>query len=203
MTKKHIFIYIGACLSLFVPAPARFAYGIVLIIFADIILMTVIAVKLLLQRLKLDLYKNFLCALAAAGMSVFVFELLSLWSPVTLFTLGFTVYLIPLSAFVMHAVAEEKKNGEDTLIGGLQDCTFLSAAGLLFFAVRELFAYGSLSFPDSEGINVFSLLPDFIPFPVFLWAGIHGSLILLALFVTVLAFVYRKLEANSKEESGQ
>ena len=188
MTKKHIFIYIGACLSLFVPAPARFAYGIVLIIFADIILMTVIAVKLLLQRLKLDLYKNFLCALAAAG---------------TLFTLGFTVYLIPLSAFVMHAVTEEKKNGEDTLIGGLQDCTFLSAAGLLFFAVRELFAYGSLSFPDSEGINVFSLLPDFIPFPVFLWAGIPGSLILLALFVTVLAFVYRKLEANSKEESEQ
>lgn len=203
MTKKNMFIYIGACLSFFVPSPARFAYGIVLIVFANIVLMTVLAVKLLLQRLKLDLYKDFLCALAAVGMSVFVSEVLSLWSPVTVFTLGFTVYLIPLSAFIMHTVPEKKQSSENTLIGGLQDCTFLSATGLLFFAARELLAYGSLSFPDFEGIHVFSLVPDFINFPIFLWASIPGALILLALFLMALAFVCRKIETKNEEGSDQ
>ncbi|MGP1601381.1 hypothetical protein [Treponema sp.] len=193
MTKKASFFFTASCLILLVPVPPRFAFGIVFILCAAVIVLAAVMLKALIEYIGVKKYKNLLFMPGILAVTLFLYALVGLWSPVTAFTFGFIMYILPVSLFMNASVfADEHCSLKEMLIRELKNCAVLSVSGLFFFAARELLAYGTLSLPVRSGLQVFGILKGLGFFPVFFWATIPGALVLLAFLLVALAAVYRR-----------
>lgn len=201
MTKKVAFLYVGACLSMFVPAPPRFAYGIVLVLIANMVLLITIPIKVAIDYFKIYRYRTVLLLLVAVTLTIFCYQILTLFSPIMALSVGFVVYLIPLSSYTMGFIFLEKTNSiSEAYKKSLKSNGILSVFGLVFFLLREFLAFGSISFPGMNGIIVFNLPFDFLVTFGFFWKSIPGALILLAGFLVILSLVYRRTEITRRFE---
>lgn len=195
MTKNASFLFTASCLSLFVPVPPRFAYGLVLVLCANVIVFSVILLHAFIDYLGITKGKTLFSLIGTMGITVLLYALLTLWSPLTAFTLGFIIYLIPVSSVISDTVFTPQPSSlRDEIRKGAKLSLLISLLGLSFFALRELFSYGSLSLPARTGLRILWIFGNFRSSPVFFWSAIPGALILLALLLTVLMFVYRRYE---------
>ena len=201
MTKNASFLFTASCLSLFVPVPPRFAYGLVLVLCANIIVFSVILLHAFGNYASLTKGKTLFSLIGTMGITVLLYALLTLWSPLTAFTLGFIIYLIPVSSVISDTVfAPQPFSLRDEMRKGAKLSLLISSLGLSFFALRELFSYGSLSLPARTGLRILWIFGNFRSSPVFFWSAIPGALILLALLLTVLMFVYRRYEGGEEAQ---
>ena len=201
MTKNASFLFTASCLSLFVPVPPRFAYGLVLVLCANIIVFSVILLHAFGNYAGLTKGKTLFSLIGTMGITVLLYALLTLWSPLTAFTLGFIIYLIPVSSVISDTVFTPQPSSlRDEIRKGAKLSLLISSLGLSFFALRELFSYGSLSLPARTGLRILWIFGNFRSSPVFFWSVIPGALILLALLLTVLMFVYRRYEGGEEAQ---
>ena len=201
MTKNASFLFTASCLSLFVPVPPRFAYGLVLVLCANVIVFSVILLHAFIDYLGLTKGKTLFLLIGTMGITVLLYALLTLWSPLTAFTLGFIIYLIPVSSVISDTVFTPQPSSlRDEIRKGAKLSLLISSLGLSFFALRELFSYGSLSLPARTGLRILWIFGNFRSSPVFFWSAIPGALILLALLLTVLMFVYRRYEGGEEAQ---
>jgi len=199
MTKNASFLFTASCLSLFVPVPPRFAYGLVLVLCANVIVFSVILLHAFIDYLGITKGKTLFSLIGTMGITVLLYALLTLWSPLTAFTLGFIIYLIPVSSVISDTVFTPQPSSlRDEIRKGVKLSLLISSLGLSFFALRELFSYGSLSLPARTGLRILWIFGNFRSSPVFFWSAIPGALILLALLLTVLMFVYRRYEGGEE-----
>lgn len=199
MTKKASFFFIASCLSLFVPVPPRFAFGIVLVLCANLTVFAVIMLKTLIERIGIGKYKNFLFMAGVLTVTFILYVLIEFLLPLTAFTLGFIVYIIPVSLFMNELVFPDNVQPlKQALPEAVKSCGILSMLGLLFFVLRELLAYGTLSLPGRTGLHIFGIFKSLGFFPVFFWASIPGSLILLAFLLVLLSAVYRRYKIGEE-----
>ena len=201
MTKNASFLFTASCLSLFVPVPPRFAYGLVLVLCANVIVFSVILLHAFIDYLGLTKGKTLFSLIGTMGITVLLYALLTLWSPLTAFTLGFIIYLIPVSSVISDTVFTPQPSSlRDEIRKDAKLSLLISSLGLSFFALRELFSYGSLSLPARTGLRILWIFGNFRSSPVFFWSAIPGALILLALLLTVLMFVYRRYEGGEEAQ---
>ena len=201
MTKNASFLFTASCLSLFVPVPPRFAYGLVLVLCANVIVFSVILLHAFIDYLGLTKGKTLFSLIGTMGITVLLYALLTLWSPLTAFTLGFIIYLIPVSSVISDTVFEPQPSSlRDEMRKGAKLSLLISSLGLSFFALRELFSYCSLSLPARTGLRILWIFGNFRSSPVFFWSAIPGALILLALLLTVLMFVYRRYDGGEEAQ---
>ncbi|EPF30718.1 hypothetical protein [Treponema maltophilum] len=201
MTKNASFLFTASCLSLFVPVPPRFAYGLVLVLCANVIVFSVILLHAFIDYLGITKGKTLFSLIGTMGITVLLYALLTLWSPLTAFTLGFIIYLIPVSSVISDTVFTPQPSSlRDEIRKGAKLSLLISSLGLSFFALRELFSYGSLSLPARTGLRILWIFGNFRSSPVFFWSAIPGALILLALLLTVLMFVYRRYEGGEEAQ---
>ena len=201
MTKNASFLFTASCLSLFVPVPPRFAYGLVLVLCANVIVFSVILLHAFIDYLGLTKGKTLFSLIGTMGITVLLYALLTLWSPLTAFTLGFIIYLIPVSSVISDTVFTPQPSLlRDEIRKGAKLSLLISLLGLSFFALRELFSYGSLSLPARTGLRILWIFGNFRSSPVFFWSAIPGALILLALLLTVLMFVYHRYEGGEEAQ---
>ena len=201
MTKNASFLFTASCLSLFVPVPPRFAYGLVLVLCANVIVFSVILLHAFIDYLGITKGKTLFSLIGPMGITVLLYALLTLWSPLTAFTLGFIIYLIPVSSVISDTVFTPQPSSlRDEIRKGAKLSLLISSLGLSFFALRELFSYGSLSLPARTGLRILWIFGNFRSSPVFFWSAIPGALILLALLLTVLMFVYRRYEGGEEAQ---
>lgn len=201
MTKNASFLFTASCLSLFVPVPPRFAYGLVLVLCANVIVFSGILLHAFIDYLGITKGKTLFSLIGTMGITVLLYALLTLWSPLTAFTLGFIIYLIPVSSVISDTVFTPQPSSlRDEIRKGAKLSVLISSLGLSFFALRELFSYGSLSLPARTGLRILWIFGNFRSSPVFFWSAIPGALILLALLLTVLMFVYRRYEGGEEAQ---
>jgi|GEM_PF-688165 len=202
MTKKTVFVFIASYLIFLIPAPSRFGCGIVLILCADAIALSLIPLQAVIGRLRIGNYKNIVTMLAALCITLILYALLTLWSPITAFTLGFIVYIIPASLFMSGADYPKGRQEPfgDSLKKGAKNCAVLSTSALLFFALRELAAYGTLSFPCRSGLYIVEIFTVFSVFPVYFWSTIPGALVLFAVQILILSALYHRYILIQEEE---
>lgn len=195
MTKKIMYIYIVACLSMFVPSPPRFAYGIVLLLIANIVILLTIPAKATIEKLNIEKYKMTLLLLIGLSLTLFCHQILTLFSPIMALSVGFVVYLIPGSSLLTSFIlAEKTKSISIAYTESLKTIKNLTLLGLLFFLLREFFAFGTISLPGRDGIIILDLPLHFLSAYSFFWSTIPGALVLLAAFLIVISAVYRRKE---------
>ena len=82
------------------------------------------------------------------------------------------------------------------LKASLKSSTGFSLFSILFFALRDIIGYGTLSFPSGMGITeikLFDIASSEISFLGMFWASVPGALILIAIEILVVASINRNL----------
>lgn len=201
MTKKIMFMYIVACLSMFIPAPPRFAYGIILLLIADVVLFLTVPAKAIIEKFSIKKYKTILLLLIGVSLTLFCHQILTLFSPIMALSVGFVVYLIPCSSLIFGFILSKKiKPISEAYAESVKTIVTLTLLGLLFFLLREFLAFGTISSPGMDGIIIFELPFHFLSTYSFFWSTIPGALILLAIFLVILSAIYRRKEIEQRSK---
>lgn len=190
MQEKKYFIYLISCLALFVPVPAHLGYGIIILFLHTILLFALFPI---IKYLSNNEHAQFYLYLIFISLTILFYLLFSVYSPVIMFTLGFTLFLVPISPILMYHIEIKNSTQNFNYQSLLKTIAFLNICTLIFFSARELLAWRSLSLPLPKGI--YFLFPAY-KMPILFWASIPGALCILAFFLALLSFINRLREKN-------
>ena len=120
-------------------------------------------------------------------------QLIILYAPFTALVMGFTLYLPALSAFVISTVhhPSEQSLAAQVHQNGIVALKF-SITALAFFLFRDIFGFGTITFPTHTGLWELQLIQgaDKNYLGTF-WASVPGALIIIACVTALLSFVSR------------
>ena len=147
MKRKSTYVFLAAALMMLVLAPGRFVYGFVLVIELNfIVLMGTLSVSLV-KKLKLDEIQSVTVIFLMLASTVLYRQIIVLMQPEIVLTLGFLIYVIPLSFYsIGYVFADTEKKLSERLKNNMIQSLMYSIFALLFFLIRDLLGYGTFTF---------------------------------------------------------
>lgn len=195
--NKPVFAYIAAALSMFVPAPGRLAYGLVLIL--EIIFLTFFGVLLqsITKKLSAEDFSKPLSFVFLFFLVLIFQQILNILCPFITITLGFNIYLVALSAvpvvfFTSNYIFSQKLSFR--LKYTMKHCMIFSFLGFLFFLFRDIFAFGTITLPGRHKLLEIILIPALYEYNSFFFNSIPFALILLSILLAFVSLILRKFE---------
>ncbi|MGN0728348.1 hypothetical protein [Treponema sp.] len=187
MEKKEIYLYIPLSFAFLLPVPGRFAFGLVMII--ELYLMSVCEIlfkKLTLKFFNRELH-NVITMIVLVSMCILFRQFMILFSPLVAFVMGIAFFMPALTSFVMGSwYSDSVLPLPQELCAALKKCSMFSVFAAVFFLIRDIFGYGTVSFPYPGGvfeIQLFGMKDSFFLFSFL--ASIPGAVVLLLLFSAV------------------
>lgn len=197
MNKRIYFIFIAASFALLVSAPGRLAYGLVLIVEMNLLVLASASFAAFVRRFEFGNLRKVVMLSFVIFATVLFRQILILFSPVIALTLGFVIFLPPVSVFLFGNVfAERTPYPSDALRQSL----VFSAFALVFFFLRELLGFGTISFPMPNGIGEARFFDSRSTAFCSLFASVPGALLLVVLCMAALLTVQRKMNIIEKSE---
>lgn len=196
MKKNDLYLYIVLSLSFLIPFPGRFAYGLVMVLLLNFLVLTGVLLKSLISLIFVDDMQNVILVSMMIGICILFKQFLVLYSPIMAMTLGYLIFMPVFSSFILggfYVVSEKSLVGE--LTGFLKKSGIYSLNALAFYLFRDVVGYGTITLPS----------PGFI-FEIDLWknwkyaymgsffASIPGSLILLVMCISYSNRILNNLE---------
>lgn len=197
MNKRTYFIFIAASFALLVSSPGRFAYGLVLIIEMNALVLASSAFSIFVNRFELGNLHNVITLSFVVFSTVLFRQILILFSPVIALTLGFVIFLPPVSVFLFGSVFAESLASP---FDALRQSLVFSAFALVFFFLRDLLGFGTISVPVPNGIGEARFFDSRSTAFCSLFASVPGALLLAVLCMAALLTVQRKMNIIEKSE---
>lgn len=202
--KNKTYFFIAAMLAIFVPAPGRFAYAIVLLLLFNIQIATLTFFYHISSLLKIEKFRNVLMVLELIFVTILFKQLLILFCPIMAFTLGFCIYLPALSTVAIQFLFEKRnKNLSAHFLEGISKSLVFSGYSLLFFLLREILGFATISFPGFKHIIIVHLPIDIMTVSAgAFFSTIPGSLSMIAILLAIYIFVSKKFEIIKNMKKG-
>ncbi len=181
MEMEPTFGIMLASFALVVPFPGRLAYGILLVILLNLQMLSITFFRRLVELVHLDDLLSVLTAAMLLCESIIFKQLLALYSPLMALTLSFVIYLPAVSSFVishLHPV-DSSLDKWDEVRGNIRQSLSFSGLALVFFLVRDVLGYGTLTLPGRRGLLCMNILSqsESVHTGVF-FASIPGAILL-------------------------
>lgn len=195
MRKNELFLYLIISLSMLIPVPGRFAYGIVILLLFNILMLLGTLFRNAVHLWGLDDMEAVLLVSVLITISILYKQLLILVSPLMALSLGICIYMPALSSFLIGYLYE-KENGSlsHQIIVNCKISVKFSLFALAIFLFRDICGYGTITFPMHNGIfEIFINTHEKSIVSVF-WASIPGAMILAAILVLLLAVIDDKID---------
>ncbi|MCR5317461.1 MAG: hypothetical protein K6E22_04460 [Treponema sp.] len=202
-TKRNIYSFLTASLALLVPSPGRFAYGIILLLMLNLLMLAGTLFKHLVKVLDLDELLPVLLAVFLMTVSVIFKQLLIMLSPLAALTLGFIIYMPAVSSFLIgNLYSQNSDNIKENLAVNLKESFLFSIFALAVFLFRDIFGYGTISLPSASGLVEIPLLKvkEGGFYPGIFWATIPGALVIIALSLAIYVRVISKFNQIKEQE---
>jgi hypothetical protein len=183
-------------LALLLPVPARFALGIVIFLLYNFIVLGCTLFTPLVIRLNMKGLYQFLMVFFVITLTLIFKQLVIFFSPVIAMILSLPFFVTAFCAF--HNGGFSALKSDDSPPPGLKAMLWAKMLQSLVFSgvalglslIRELAAYGSISFPTPWGMAELSLpMAGRWPTSLF-WASIPGTLVMGAILLALIFFVY-------------
>lgn len=190
MNRNLIFMYIAVSLVMLVPVPGRLYYGIPVIIVLNLLMVLISLFSKLMDHFRFYTLKPICILLMLVGLTIFARQILILYSPVTALTMGFIFYMPAISVLMLGRFFDNRgMTLKKTLEVNMKESGFFSIYAIVFFLLRDIVGYGTISFPVPSGIFklVLPTIPYFSPFTF--WASIPGALVLSGGLLAALSFI--------------
>lgn len=198
MKQNTLSVYLMASLSMLVPFPGRFAYGIVLVIvmYASMIFMTLF--QNLVYKISLESLLSVLTAVFLISESIFFKQILIMYSPVMALTVGFVIYIPAVASFfVMRLYRPNAPSITADLIQNIRYCGGFSLFALCISLFRDIFGYGTISFPSRTGLVQLVLFSsssaEKISVGTF-WASTPGAVLLCGLVLYFISYADQNMK---------
>ncbi len=202
MKKRSIYVLISTILTVLVPAPGRFVYGVALVIELNLIMLLGTVINSLIKKIKLEELSTLIILTMIISSTILYRQIMILICPEVMLALGFLIYLMPISVFCFgYVFANQNEPLVDRLKLNMIHVLTFSVYALLFFLLRDLIGYGTFTF-FGGGHQIFEkviISPDNLGF-FSLFASIPGALILTSILLFIHIFVRNKFERMSKAE---
>ncbi len=198
MEKDVVFSYMLASFALVIPFPGRFAYGILLVLLLNVQMLSLTFFRALVELVHLDDLLSVLVAAMLLCESIIFKQLLALYSPLMALTLSFAIYLPAVSSFIISCL-HPADAGLDRL-GEVRENMRLSLSfstvALVFFLIRDVFGYGTITLPGRKGLVCLTLLSqrESVHVGVFL-ASIPGAVLLVFFSFFMMWQLRKKLDS--------
>jgi len=194
MKNNTILKYIGVSLVLLIPLPGRFCYGLPILFILNFLMIITTLLNKAIYHLELDTLKPVLLIYVLISLTVFLRQILILISPTIALALGFLIYLPCIAILMLGNFFENKYFDLKTSIkSNMTQSGIFTLYALLFFIIREVLGYGTISIPSSSGIAKL-IIPNFFDFsPFIFFASIPGGLILTGLLLTFMTFIQKNI----------
>lgn len=200
MKKKVALLYISAFLSVVIPVPARVAYGIIMLLIMNIVMFLGTTAKFLIRKLDIEELEPVCLLVFLYSITILCKQLLIMYSPLTALTLSFDLYLIPISSFILGYILTDKEMNPKMLYKkNMSASGIFTGFALIFYIIREMLAFGSISIPVKKGIHVIKILSSQISDYTFFFATIPGAFVILSVLVAIFAFIERHVEINRRK----
>ena len=194
MKQKKSFMYIASFLALTIPSTGRFVYGLTLIIEFLLLEIAGILLNSLVTKLKFNEIRTYFVMFFMIALTVFYRQILVLTYTEIALTLGFLLYLPPVSVFLTHTLFSDyneplKLRFKTNLLNALLFSTMI----LFFFLLRDIAGYGTFTF-FGKNHRIFEkvlLNPNKIGIFTF-FASIPGALILTSITIYIMLFLRNK-----------
>ena len=197
MKKNVYFVFIAASFALLAAAPGRLAYGLPLIIELDILFFAAKAFYSFVKKIEMGSLAEILALAFIVFMTILFKQVLVLFSPVIALTLSFCLYIPALSVFLLASVFQGQASADGA---SFEPALLFSAFALLFFLLRDVLGYGTISLPVSNGIKESYLFNSYDTAFLSFFATIPGSLLVLVLCMSFLLTAQIKMNAIEKAE---
>lgn len=195
MKKNVYFIFIAASFALLVAAPGRLAYGLPLIIELNILTAAAGAFHSFVKKFEMGSLTDILTVSFIVFLTILFKQALILFSPAIALTLSFCIYIPALSVFLLASVFQIQPNSE---ANSFESTFWFSVFALLFFTLRDILGYGTLSLPVPNGIKESYLFNSYDTAFLSFFATIPGALLILLLCMSFLLTVQLKMNAIEK-----
>lgn len=189
--NNKTYFYIAANLAMFVPVPGRMAYGIILILLFNIQMLFVTLLLHALRHMNLTNLRNTLVAIEIIAFTILYKQLLIIFCPVIALTLGFAIYLPTLSSIAFEFFfLKEFDRLKVHFVEILKMCGIITLNTIVYFLLRDLIGFGTLTLPAWKRMIVFNLPYNLetTSAGVF-FATVPGSLCLLSILLVFLAYI--------------
>lgn len=194
-------MFTTAILSFIVPLPSRFAYTLIMLVTVNFVMLSGTALKMFIGKLDLQNLETPLLIIFMISMTLLFKQLIILFSPIIALTIGFVIYLAPVSSFLTGHILEPKENYMSNMFAvNMRNSGILSGIAALVSIVREFLAYGSFSLPFRDGIHIYKY--PFVKSDTlsFFFSTISGALILTGIVVALFFFINRKIEIARRKD---
>ena len=196
--KEASFGFMLSSFALVIPFPGRLAYGILLVILLNVQMLSISFFRRLVELLHLDDLLSVLTAAMLLCESIIFKQLLALYSPLMALTLSFAIYLPAVSSFVISRLrpADSGVDSRGEVKDKLGQSLTFSALALVFFLVRDVLGYGTLTLPGRKGLLCLNILSqsENAHTGVFL-ASIPGAILLVTISFILFWQIRRKLDS--------
>lgn len=194
-------MFTTAILSFIVPLPSRFAYTLIMLLTVNFVMLSGTALKMFIGKLDLQNLETPLLIIFMISMTLLFKQFIILFSPIIALTIGFVIYLAPVSSFLTGHILEPKENYASNMFAvNMRNSGILSGIAALVSIVREFLAYGSFSLPFRDGIHIYKY--PFVKSDTlsFFFSTISGALILTGIVVALFFFINRKIEIARRKD---
>lgn len=195
MKKNLYFIFIAASFALLTASPGRLAYGLPLIIELNILMAAAGAFHSFVRKIDMGSLSDILTVSFIVFLTILYKQILILYSPVIALTLSFCIYIPALSVFLLASVFQGQTNDASN---NYEPTLWFSAFALLFFLLRDILGYGTISIPVPNGIKESYLFNSYDTAFLSFFATVPGSLLILLLCMSFLLTVQLKMNAIEK-----
>lgn len=187
MNKKMPIMYLCTALVTLVPIAGRLYYGIPVIVLINFLMLTTTLFDYGLCVLKIDSLKKTYLIMFLVGMVIFFRQILIFYSPMVALGLGFMMY-IPIAEVLLLGdfFSERKENLATSLKQNMRASLIFSLYVFMFFLLREIIGYGTISFPTPSGMYKIVFPSFFTLSPFIFFASIPGALVLIGLFYGIM-----------------
>ena len=202
MKKRSIYVLIATILTVLVPAPGRFVYGVSLVLELNIVMLIGTLTNSLIKKIKLEELSTLILLIMLISSTILYRQIMILICPEVMLALGFLIYLMPISVYCFGYVFSNKEQplAERLKFNMLHIITF-SVYALLFFLLRDLAGYGTFTFfgKNHQIYEKVLISPDNLGFFSIL-ASIPGALMLSSVLLFMHIFIRNKFDIMSKAE---
>lgn len=205
MKRRSVYLLIATILAILVPSPGRFVYGVTLVLELNILMLIGTLSVSLVKKMKLEELNTLIVLIMIISSTILYRQIMIVLQSEIMLTLGFIVYLMPVSFFVIGYVFSnnELQLKERLRINMVHILTF-SVYALLFFLLRDLFGYGTFTFfGKNHQIYEKVIIPaDRLGF-FSIFASIPGAMILSSILLFIHIYVRNKIAIIKRAEVKQ
>lgn len=201
MNKYLYYIFTSISFALLIAAPGRFAFGLVLCFELFFLIITGFLFSFILKRFQLNEMNSIITVIGLVFSTVLYKQIIMLLFPIIALQLSFVFYLPAVTSYMIGIVYKNVNSSTKiSLVENLKITMFFTVLALIFYLLRDVIGYGTITIPSAYGISEYAVFPpDFFSCGI-LFTSIPGSLVLVS--VAILVFVFIQNKFNIIERAG-